>query len=448
MKRKAVLAGIGLMVLSLLFLTACHNEVTPSGGVDGEQVKTLRGEIIRDDEGLYLFQSDDGGCYTLSKEPILSKLTNRPKDVTRISIVITYTGELTAGEQVQEITILSARFEQPSAAARAKKLSADMTLEEKIAQMFIARCPTGVGIETLARYPLGGYVLFGRDFESQSMDQITRTIAAYQKAADIPLLIAVDEEGGSVTRIDECSDFPEAPFLSPRQLFEQGGLPLIETDAVRKAKMLHTLGVNVNLAPVCDISRCPDDFMYNRSLGQDAPTTSDFVQKVVHISADQGVGSVLKHFPGYGNSADTHTGIAYDKRPYQEFEQQDFLPFQAGIEEGAGAVMVSHNIVYCMDEKYPASLSESVHQILRGRLGFEGVIMTDDLDMDAIKAYTPDADAAVKAVLAGNDLLCSSNYGEQIAAVLAAVRQGTISETRIDQSVCRILIWKMNLGLL
>ncbi len=160
------------------------------------------------------------------------------------------------------------------------------------------------------------------------------------------------------------------------------------------------------------------------------------------------IGSVLKHFPGYGNNADTHTGMSIDKRPYETFVQEDFLPFSAGIEAGAGAVLVSHNIVECMDASAPASLSKNVHRILREELGFSGVIMTDDLYMDAIKKYTGDREAAVAAVLAGNDMLCCTDFEKQIPAVLEAVQGGIIERRQIAQAAERVLIWKIELGIL
>ena len=161
-----------------------------------------------------------------------------------------------------------------------------------------------------------------------------------------------------------------------------------------------------------------------------------------------GIGSVLKHFPGYGNNLNTHTGISLDERPYEHFMESDFLPFKAGIRAGAPAVLVSHNIVACMDEAYPASLSAPVHEILRRELGFEGVILTDDLAMDALKEYTDGGAAAVLALQAGNDMVLTTDYPTQIDAVLAAVEAEEIDEAQIDASVRRALEWKQSLGLL
>ncbi|MDE7262897.1 MAG: beta-hexosaminidase, partial [Oscillospiraceae bacterium] len=160
------------------------------------------------------------------------------------------------------------------------------------------------------------------------------------------------------------------------------------------------------------------------------------------------IGSVLKHFPGYGNNVDTHTGIAIDQRPYEQFVAEDFLPFQAGIEAGTGSVMVSHNIVKCMDEDFPSSLSPEVHRVLREELGFEGVILTDDLAMDAVEAYAKDGSVAVLAVLAGNDMIVTTDFEKQIPLGIEAVQTGVIEESIIDSAVRRVLGWKYDLGLI
>ena len=203
----------------------------------------------------------------------------------------------------------------------------------------------------------------------------------------------------------------------------------------------------MNLAPVCDVSQNPDDYIYDRTLGQDAAMTAQYVRTVVEAMKSENIVSVLKHFPGYGNNADTHTGIAYDKRDYEEFETKDFLPFQAGIDAGAECVLVSHNIIESMDSTAPASLSYAVHQILRDTLHFDGIIMTDDLAMSAIQDYTNGNAAAVLAVEAGNDIVLCTDFEEQIPAVIEAVHAKEISEDRIDTSVMRILRTKLALGM-
>lgn len=323
-----------------------------------------------------------------------------------------------------------------------------LTLEQQVAQLFFARCPDVQAAELAAQYDIGGYILFGRDFENQTPDSLRETIASYQQAAATPMLIGVDEEGGTVVRVSAYPAFRASRFQSPQALFAEGGLERVQSDTKEKDTLLASLGINVNLAPVCDVSTSSSDFINARAFGQDAQATSDYVRTVVEQMKTDSMGMVLKHFPGYGSNVDTHTGIAQDNRPLEQFRSSDFLPFTAGIEAGAQAILVCHNIVSCMDGTLPASLSPAVHQVLREELGFDGVVMTDDLVMQAITDYTGDADAAVLAVQAGNDMLISSDFVTQYNAVLTAVQNGTISETAIRDSAVRVLRWKIELGLI
>ena len=324
----------------------------------------------------------------------------------------------------------------------------NLPLEAQVAQMFFARCPEVDAAALAGEYSIGGYILFGRDFEGQTPDSVTATIQSYQDAAATPMLIGVDEEGGTVVRISSNPNFRAVPFHSPQSLYNEGGFDLITSDTKEKDELLASIGVNVNFAPVCDVSTDPNDFINARAFGKDASQTSEYVRTVVEQMLSDNTGMVLKHFPGYGSNVDTHTGIAIDERPIETFRESDFLPFEAGIDAGAQAVLVSHNIVQCMDGALPASLSPAVHDILRDELGFDGVIMTDDLIMEAITDYTGGENAAVLAVQAGNDMLVSSDFVTQYNAVLAAVQDGTISEERIRASAIRVIRWKMDLGLL
>lgn len=331
---------------------------------------------------------------------------------------------------------------------QAEAILKEMSLEEKVGQMFIARCPEENAAQKANDYRLGGYILFGRDFKEKTKEQVIADIQSYQDASGLPLFIAVDEEGGTVNRVSLNPQLRSIPFQSSQELYAEGGFDLIVSDTEEKCRLLQSLGIHLNFAPVCDISTDENDFIYRRSFGQDAPLTSEYIKTVTKTMKSEGIGSVLKHFPGYGNNADTHTGIAFDNRPLEIFESSDFLPFQAGINAGADLVLVSHNIVACMDENAPASLSPRVHEILRNNLEFSGVIVTDDLAMNGIRDFVSDDEAAVTAVLAGNDLLCCTDFETQLPAVLDAVKNGIIPEARIDESVLRILKLKIELGLI
>lgn len=329
-----------------------------------------------------------------------------------------------------------------------EELLSTMTVEEKVGQMFFVRCPDTGAVEAVSQYKLGGYILFGRDFKDKTAEQVRNDISSYQSASGVPLLIGTDEEGGTVVRASSNPNLFSHRGLSPQALFAEGGMDSIIQDARQKSVTLLGLGVNVNLAPVADVSTDPNDFIYDRSFGQDAQATAEYVSNVVKTMDAEGIGSVLKHFPGYGNNVDTHTGVAIDERPYETFQTSDYLPFTAGIQAGADAVLVSHNVMSCVDNQLPASLSPAVHNELRSTLGFQGVIMTDDLAMDAVAAYAGDQSPAVMAVKAGNDMIITTDFQTQIPEVIQAVKSGEIDEAQIDQSVTRILQWKYDLGLL
>lgn len=333
--------------------------------------------------------------------------------------------------------------------SRAELLAETMTLEEKVGQMFlVCVSDSTAAAEDISAYHPGGYLFFADFFQSRSRKEAADRIAALQEASDIPMLMATDEEGGTVTRVSRFSAYRSSPFASPMELYKEGGLEAVLADTEEKDSLLLSLGINVNLAPVCDMTEDKDSFIYQRTFGQNPKATSQYTAAVVKAMKEDKIGSALKHFPGYGGNADTHTGTATDTRSYDTFVSRDFLPFQAGIDAGAPCVMVSHNIVTCMDPNAPASLSSEVHRILREELGFEGVILTDDLSMDGVQDATGDENIAVAAVKAGNDLLCSSQYQKQIADIVAAVKDGRLPEEQITDSVIRILSWKEELGLL
>lgn len=323
-----------------------------------------------------------------------------------------------------------------------------MSLDERVGQLFLARCDANTALNDIEQYYLGGFVLFGRDFENQTPDSFRETLASYQAAAKLPLLIAVDEEGGTVTRVSRYQAFRSTPFPSPRDSYSRGGLEQVLAVEEEKCQLLQSLGIQVNLGPVCDISDTPEAFLYSRSLGQDARTTAEYIAATVQLMNTYRIGSALKHFPGYGNNADTHTGIAVDSRPLGEFLEKDLIPFTAGMEAGCGAVMVSHTIVEALDNTLPASLSPAVHRYLREQMGFTGVILTDDLVMQAITDQYGAGEAAVQAVLAGNDLLCSTDYATQYQAVLDAVLDGRIDIDTLNNAVRNVLQWKIDLGLI
>lgn len=322
-----------------------------------------------------------------------------------------------------------------------------MTLEEKVGQLFLVRNPYPEMLDQVMNLKPGGLVLFGRDFKDKTAQQVKDDIAFYQSLSSYPLLIATDEEGGLVNRVSWNEQLVASPFPSPQQLYADNGFISVSEDAHIKSQILLDLGINFNLAPVADVSNDVNDYIYSRTIGLDAKSTAEYITHVIAAMNEEKIGSCLKHFPGYGNNLDTHQQIAVDKRSKETFYENDFLPFMAGIKANASAVLVSHNIVEAFDKK-PASLSYEMHRILRDELKFEGVIITDDLMMQAIVQFMEGKDPCVEGIKAGNDMLIVNDFINGYTAVYNAVMNGELEVEKIEESVYRILKMKQQLGLI
>ena len=321
-----------------------------------------------------------------------------------------------------------------------------MTIEEMIGQMFLVRYDSNMVNYWNDYYP-GGYILFAKDFENHTKNSIKLEIDTNQKNSKYPLVFAVDEEGGIVTRVSRFSNFRSSKFLSPRDIYAEGGYELLEKTEREKAKLLLDLGLNLNLAPVADISIDSNDFIYSRSFGKSAEETGVFIENMVDYANSEGINSCLKHFPGYGNNVDTHDGIAIDERSYENFINNDFIPFKKGIKAGVPCILVSHNIVKSIDSEYPASLSNKIINELRNTLNFSGIIITDDLAMGAVNKYVQEGNASVFAINAGNDMIITSDFEKMYNEVLNAYNDGKVTKKKIKTAVTRIIAWKYASGL-
>lgn len=320
----------------------------------------------------------------------------------------------------------------------------NMTLNEKIGQLLLVRIPETNKIETIKKYNIGGYILFQRDIDNKTKEELINEIKLYQSTSNIPLLIAIDEEGGTVSRLSSNKNIVDLPFLSPQELYKIGGFDKIKQDAITKSNLLEELGINVNLAPIADISTNPKSYIYERSFGKNKNETAKYI-KTILSTQNNNVSYVLKHFPGYSDNLDTHTSIAIDNRSYKIIKNNDFIPFKVGIENGANAIMVSHNIVSSIDNK-PSSLSRNIHNILRNELNFNGIILTDDLSMSAIKGYDTNT-PYIDSILAGNNILIVSDYISAYEEIYNAIIEDKISEELINRLVLKNIQFKINLNL-
>lgn len=325
-------------------------------------------------------------------------------------------------------------------------LISEMTLAEKVGQLFLVRVPEINQLEDIQNYHLGGYLLFGRDIEGETEDSLKTKIRNYQSSSsEIPLFIASDEEGGTVSRLSSAG---LANFQSPQTLYQSGGWDAIRNDVKTKAETFKNYGIQLGLYPIADVATDPQAFIYDRTIGMDAAGTSDYIKTCVEEMNQQRIGSTLKHFPGYGNNRDSHVEIVRDDRSLAELEENDFKPFEAGIKAGADSILFSHNIINAIDPTLPASISKPVHDIVRQQMGFDGVIMTDDMDMAGLADFISQEEAGLQALKAGNDLILSSSYSKQIPYILSAIESGDYSEAELNQSVKRVLEWKYKLGLI
>lgn len=440
--KKIVVCGVCLFVLVLTFVFV---------GRQNKELVTnnISGRIIAKNEKNLTIQDQENIIYTFEDESVNANVGD--------TVILNYTGVLNKDTELQQNKIVDYQVAATSTLSfdendlfgafyvKANNKLQSLSLDEKIGQLFLARYDDAKVQEMLSKYNVSGFVFYEKDFKDKTEEQVKNMINDAQKNAKIPLLTAVDEEGGKIIRISSNANLVNKPFKSSSQLYNEGGYSLIRQDTIAKSGILKNLGLNLNLAPVVDVVTNSSAYMYERSFKQDTKKTAEYAKTVIEASKNTGVSYTLKHFPGYGNNTDTHVGASSDTRNYEDILQNDLPPFQAGIESKAEAVLVSHNTVASIDTKNPASLSKSVHNLLRNKLNFSGIILTDDLDMGATSSID---NRYVEAILAGNDLIITTDYAASINEVKAAINNKTISEESIDNAVLRVLAWKYYKGLI
>jgi len=346
-----------------------------------------------------------------------------------------------------------------------------MTLREKVGQLFIIR-PDALDVfqtpaqvnnssaagvtalseamaEQLKDHPVGGIAMFGKNITDP--EQLAGFIETLQTTSDIPLFLAVDEEGGPVARLANHAAFDLPRYKSAAAVGASGD----PSDALAMGAVigayLRKYGFNMDFAPVADVNTNPDNpVIGNRAFSSDAKTAAEMASAMADGLKQQGIVPVFKHFPGHGDTAeDSHSGIAVSHKTKEEMESCEWLPYQSLT--GEDCVMVGHIAApEVTGNLTPASMSpQIVNDILRQQLGFEGLVMTDSLAMGAITEEYDSGEAAIKAIEAGCDVLLGpENFQEAFEALVEAVKSGTISEGRIDESVHRILLFKKAYGIL
>ncbi len=337
-----------------------------------------------------------------------------------------------------------------------------LTVEQKIGQLIIINVREDSSgkaysamndeiTERINRISPGGILLFGGSIID--IPQISEFITELQSVSQIPLFISSDVEGGSINRL-RSSEKMHATVLPDNALIGEKGD--VEAAAIKGgiiAREMFSLGINLNLAPVADVLTNPENTVIGaRSFGSDTEMVSQMVANTVMSMRDERVGTVLKHFPGHGDTLkDTHTGSVSVNFDLERLESIEFLPFLSGIDAGTDGIMTAHILVpEITGDHKPATLSyKLITEILRETLRFEGFVMTDSMGMGAITRRWSGGEAAVLAVEAGVDLILNPHTADEAYdALISAVEEGRISKERLDESVYRILKSKIDLGIM
>lgn len=329
----------------------------------------------------------------------------------------------------------------------------EMTLEDKVAGLFFVTPEALTGVDkavkagdgtrqALSDYPVGGLIYFDQNIQSE--EQFKEMIAATTGTmAKYPLFFAVDEEGGKVARLAGSSALSIENVGAMGEIGATGDANAAYEAGKTIGTYLSEYGINLDFAPVADVLTDPNNkTIGDRSFGSDPQVVGEMAAQMAAGLEDAGVSACVKHFPGLGGTTvDTHDKLAESDRTLEQMQAEEFLGFQPAIGNGVEMVMVSHLAVpEITGDSTPSSLSGvMISDVLRGTLGYEGIVITDALNMGAITENYSSADAAVKALEAGADmLLMPENFEEAYDGVLEAVQNGTLSEERINQSIRRI----------
>jgi len=354
---------------------------------------------------------------------------------------------------VAQESVTAAGSQDDTENEKAAGILASMSTEEKAAQLFFITPESLTGVSNvtqagkvtenaLQQYPVGGIILFSGNIVSE--DQLMTMTQNLQSYSKIPLFIGVDEEGGSlVARVAKSAiDVPQVSDMA--DIGASGDINEAYSAGTVIGTYLKRLGFNMDFAPVADVLTNPDNTAIGkRSFGSDPAVVSKMVSAEVRGLTEQGISATLKHFPGHGGtSTDSHNGAAVVDRTMEELDAVEFLPFEAGIDAGADFILAGHlEVPQVTGNDEPASLSEEmITEILRGQLGYNGIVITDAMNMGAVTDYYSPAEAAVKAIEAGDDMiLMPGDFASAYQGVVDAVNSGGISEDRLNESVMRIL---------
>ena len=351
----------------------------------------------------------------------------------------------------------------PDKTDKVQQIVDSMSLEEKVAQLFLVQPEAIVDIGTataagdatkqaINKTPVGGFVYFSDNLQSeQQVQDMLRNVQKYSEdRIGLPAFLSVDEEGGTVARVASTGRFDVTDVGDMAKIGASGDVQQARQAGETIGSYLSELGFNLDFAPDADVLTNPDNTVVKkRSFGSDPRVVSDMSLAVAQGLAQHQVYSVYKHFPGHGATAgDTHQGSAYTDKTLDELKQSELIPFENAIQNNAAFIMAAHiSAPRVTGDDTPASLSKTmITDILRGQMGYDGIVVTDAMNMGAVTEQYTSAQAAVKALQAGADLvLMPEDFQEAYQGVLDAVKDGTLTEQRINESVTRIVKVKVHM---
>lgn len=357
----------------------------------------------------------------------------------------------------------SAAQTKPTKTEEVQNIVDSMSLEEKVAQLFLVQPEAIVDIGTataagdatkqaINKTPVGGFVYFSDNLQSeQQVQDMLRNVQKYSEdRIGLPAFLSVDEEGGTVARVASTGRFDVTDVGDMAKIGASGDVQQARQAGETIGSYLSELGFNLDFAPDADVLTNPDNTVVKkRSFGSDPRVVSDMSLAVAQGLAQHQVYSVYKHFPGHGATAgDTHQGYAYTDKTLDELKQSELIPFENAIQNNAAFIMAAHiSAPRVTGDDTPASLSKTmITDILRGQMGYDGIVVTDAMNMGAVTEQYTSAQAAVKALQAGADLvLMPEDFQEAYQGVLDAVKDGTLTEQRINESVTRIVKVKVHM---
>lgn len=357
----------------------------------------------------------------------------------------------------------SAAQTKPTKTEEVQNIVDSMSLEEKVAQLFLVQPEAIVDIGTataagdatkqaINKTPVGGFVYFSDNLQSeQQVQDMLRNVQKYSEdRIGLPAFLSVDEEGGTVARVASTGRFDVTDVGDMAKIGASGDVQQARQAGETIGSYLSELGFNLDFAPDADVLTNPDNTVVKkRSFGSDPRVVSDMSLAVAQGLAQHQVHSVYKHFPGHGATAgDTHQGYAYTDKTLDELKQSELIPFENAIQNNAAFIMAAHiSAPRVTGDDTPASLSKTmITDILRGQMGYDGIVVTDAMNMGAVTEQYTSAQAAVKALQAGADLvLMPEDFQEAYQGVLDAVKDGTLTEQRINESVTRIVKVKVHM---